>query len=145
MICFEPEDAVADASMFKGRTQQLIFCSTVDVYPKTPYTYPVNEEMKIGALPSFHYGWKKVECEKTLWEAHHRGYFQLTVIRPAATYNESRSPGVHSFGGQTYHLDRIRKGKPIIMHGDGTQQALLLEQPAMKWLLGRHIMSPGMN
>jgi len=120
MICFEPEDAVIDAVLFKGHTKQFIFCSTVDVYPKTPDRYPVNEDLEIGALPSFQYAWKKVECEKTLWQAHKRGDFQLTVIRPAATYNESWSPGVHSFGGQTYHLDRIRKGKPIIMHGDGT-------------------------
>jgi nucleoside-diphosphate-sugar epimerase len=120
MICFEPEDAIKDAILFKNRTEQFIFCSTVDVYSKTPDHYPITEEMEIGALPSFQYAWKKVECEKTLWEAHSRGDFQLTVIRPAATYNESWSPGVHSFGGQTYHLDRIRKGKPIIMHGDGT-------------------------
>jgi nucleoside-diphosphate-sugar epimerase len=120
MICFEPEDAVVDAVLFKGHTKQFIFCSTVDVYPKTPDRYPVNEDLEIGALPSFQYAWKKVECEKTLWQAHRRGDFQLTVLRPAATYNESWSPGVHSFGGQTYHLDRIRKAKPIIMHGDGT-------------------------
>jgi len=120
MICFEPEDAAKDIALFKGRTEQFIFCSTVDVYPKTPSCYPLSEETEIGALPSFQYGWKKVACEKLFWEAHHRGDFQLTVIRPAATYNESWSPGVHSFGGQTYHLDRIRKGKPIIMHGDGT-------------------------
>ena len=120
MICFEPEDAAKDIALFKGRTEQFIFCSTVDVYPKTPSCYPLSEETEIGALPSFQYGWEKVECEKLFWEAHHQGDFQLTVIRPAATYNESWSPGVHSFGGQTYHLDRIRKGKPIIMHGDGT-------------------------
>lgn len=120
MVCFEPEDAINDVAIFKGQTAQFIFCSTVDVYPKTPARYPVNEDMEIGALPSFQYAWKKVECEKTLWEAHSRGNFQLTVIRPGATYNESWSPGVHSFGGQTYHLDRLRKGKPFIMHGDGT-------------------------
>ena len=120
MICFEPEDAEKDVRLFSGRTEQFIFCSTVDVYPKTPFTYPVNETTEIGALQSFQYAYKKVACEKLLWEAHKSGSFRLTVIRPAATYNESWNPAVHSFGGQTYHLDRIRKGKPIIMHGDGT-------------------------
>jgi nucleoside-diphosphate-sugar epimerase len=107
-------------ALFRNRTKQFIFCSTVDVYPKRVACYPICEDLEIGALPSFEYAWKKVECEKTLWKAHRNGDFQLTVIRPAATYNESWSPGVHSFGGQTYHLDRIRKGKPVIMHGDGT-------------------------
>jgi nucleoside-diphosphate-sugar epimerase len=41
-------------------------------------------------------------------------------MRPAYTYNETSSPGIHSFGGQKYHLDRLRKGLPFILHGDGT-------------------------
>jgi nucleoside-diphosphate-sugar epimerase len=120
MICFEPDDAAKDVKLFSGRTEQFIFCSTVDVYPKTPSQYPVTEEVEIDALPSFQYAYKKVLCEKILWTAAGAGNFHLTVLRPAATYNESWSPGVHSFGGQTYHLDRIRKGRPIILHGDGT-------------------------
>ena len=120
MICFDPQDAEIAINLFKNRTTQFIFCSTVDVYPKTGTAFPVDETFTIGALLSFPYGFNKVECEKLLWEAHSKGAFQLTVIRPAATYNESWSPGVHSFGGQTYHLDRILRGKPIILHGDGT-------------------------
>jgi nucleoside-diphosphate-sugar epimerase len=121
MICYEPEDARCDIEVFRGRTAQFIFCSTVDVYTKTPRTYPVTEENGvIEARPSFPYAWKKVECETALREAHRRGDFALTIIRPAFTYNDAWSPGIHTFGGQTYHLDRLRKGLPIIMHGDGT-------------------------
>jgi nucleoside-diphosphate-sugar epimerase len=120
MICFEPDDAAKDIKLFKGRTKQFIFCSTVDVYPKNGEAFPVDETFEIGASQTFPYAWKKVECEKLLWEASRNGDFQLTVIRPAATFNESWSPGVHSFGGQTYHLDRLMKGKPFILHGDGT-------------------------
>ena len=121
MICYEPADAECDVRTFQGRTQQFIFCSTVDVYTKTPRAYPVTEENgELGALPSFPYGHKKMACESLLWEAHRRGDFALTVCRPTFTYNESWSPGIHSFGGQSYHLYRLRKGKPILMHGDGT-------------------------
>jgi nucleoside-diphosphate-sugar epimerase len=120
MICFEPEDAEKDISLFKGMTEQFIFCSTVDVYPKTPAHYPVDETMEISAKPTFQYGFKKVQCEKIFWEAHRKGDFQLTVLRPAFTYNKAWSPGIHSFGGQSYHLDRLGKGKPFIMHGDGS-------------------------
>ncbi len=120
MVAFEPEDAECDARVFAGRTRQFIFCSTVDVYDKTPSGYPVSEATGvIGAKPSFPYAWKKVQCERTLWGAHQRGDFALTIIRPTFTYNETWSPGIHTFGGQTYHLDRLIKGKPIIMHGDG--------------------------
>jgi nucleoside-diphosphate-sugar epimerase len=121
MICYEPADAECDVSSFRGRTRQFIFCSTVDVYTKTPKAYPVTEESgEFGALPSFPYGYKKMECEQIMWEAHRHGAFALTVCRPTFTYNETWSPGLHSFGGQTYHLDRLRKGKPVILHGDGT-------------------------
>jgi nucleoside-diphosphate-sugar epimerase len=121
MIAFEPEDAECDVRAFRGRTRQLLFCSTVDVYDKAPSGYPVSEENAVvRAKPSFPYAWKKVCCEQTLWAAHQRGDFALTVLRPAFTYNETWSPGIHTFGGQTYHLDRLIKGKPIILHGDGT-------------------------
>ncbi|MGD0226204.1 MAG: NAD-dependent epimerase/dehydratase family protein [Terriglobia bacterium] len=121
MVCYEPEDALSDVETLRGRAGQLIFCSTVDVYTKAPASYPVTEENGIiKALPSFPYAWKKVQCEEVMSEAHRRGDFPVTVIRPAFTYNDKRTPGIHSFGGQTYHLDRLLKGKPIILHGDGT-------------------------
>ena len=121
MICYEPADAEADIEVFRGRTRQFVFCSTVDVYTKTPARYPVTEATaRLGALPSFPYGYKKMLCEQAMWEANARGDFALTVIRPTFTYNETWSPGIHAFGGQSYHLDRLRQGKPIILHGDGT-------------------------
>jgi len=32
MLCFDPADAASDIRAFRGRTQQFIVCSTVDVY-----------------------------------------------------------------------------------------------------------------
>jgi nucleoside-diphosphate-sugar epimerase len=119
MICYDPEDAACDVEIFGSRTTQLIFCSTVDVYRKSSAAYPVREDAELGATPEFEYAYRKSACERLLWEAHSQRAFVLTVLRPAATYSDSRSPGVHSFGGQTYHLDRVRHGKPMIMHGDG--------------------------
>ena len=121
MICYEPEDLQCDIELFRGRTRQFLFCSTVDVYAKTPQCYPVTEENGVlAALPSFPYAYKKMLCEQALAEAHRRGDFAVTICRPTFTYNEAWSPGIHSFGGQSYHLDRIRRGKPILLHGDGT-------------------------
>ena len=120
MLCFEPAEAQSAIRAFRGKTRQFILCSTVDVYRKTPRAYPVTEEGEIGPRPSFAYGHNKAMAEKLFWEAHARGDFALTALRPSFTYNESWSPGIHAFGGQSYHLDRLRRGKPIILHGDGS-------------------------
>jgi nucleoside-diphosphate-sugar epimerase len=55
-----------------------------------------------------------------LEEAHEHGDFPVTIIRPAHTYGEGRGL-IHSFGlGGAYYFNRIRYGKPIITHGDGS-------------------------
>ena len=42
--------------------------------------------------------------------------FPVTIVRPTHTYDKTKVP---LFGGYTA-LDRLRKGKKIIIHGDGT-------------------------
>ncbi len=120
MIGYEPDDAINAVKIFMGKTAQYIFCSTVDVYSKQQLSYPVLLNQPIHASPTFPYAYKKMQMEKILWEACEKNNFPLTVIRPAATYSEGRSPLVTSFGGQTYHLDRLLKGLPVILHGDGS-------------------------
>jgi nucleoside-diphosphate-sugar epimerase len=119
MICFSPEEAENAVRTFKDRTKQYIFCSTVDVYTKPAKFYPVTEDAEKEPSASFPYAFNKVACERILFEADRRNYFSLTVIRPAYTYGEGAGI-LHTFGWGTYFLDRIRKGKPIIVHGDGT-------------------------
>ena len=71
-------------------------------------------------MPSFPYAYNKAKCERLLEEAHERGDFPVTIIRPAHTYGERRGL-IHSFGlGGAYYFHRIRLGKPIITHGDGS-------------------------
>ncbi len=120
MVGFEPADAESAVRAFRGRVGQFIFCSTVDVFPKRPLAYPIREPDAPGASPTFPYAHKKVQMEQTFWQAYEAGDFPLTVLRPAATYSEGWSPLVTPFGGQSYHLDRLRKGLPIILHGDGS-------------------------
>ena len=44
MICFLPEDAESAVRAFRGRVEQYVFCSTVDVYTKPAKRYPVKED-----------------------------------------------------------------------------------------------------
>jgi nucleoside-diphosphate-sugar epimerase len=117
MIGYQPEDAASAARAFRGRVGHFIFCSTVDVYLKPASRYPYTEDERYGGLNA--YSSNKVICEQTLRAAHQRGDFPLTIIRPAYTYGEGRGP-LNPFGGGTAYVDRLRKGKPIVVHGDGS-------------------------
>jgi len=117
MVCFTPEEAASAVRAFKWRTRQLIFCSTVDVYSKPPTRFPVLENESRHSRGQ--YGLHKARCEDLFMEAHARGDFAVTIVRPAHTYGESGSI-IHTFGWSTAYLDRIRKGKPIVVHGDGS-------------------------
>jgi nucleoside-diphosphate-sugar epimerase len=117
MIGYLPEDGESVVRAFGGRTGHFIFCSTVDVYQKPATRYPITEAEPYGGLNA--YSTNKIKIEKTLLAAHERGDFPVTIIRPAYTYGEGRGP-IHSLGGRTSYLDRIRKGKPIVVHGDGS-------------------------
>ena len=119
MICFLHQEAESDIRAFAGRTRQLIFCSTTDVYTKPAPAFPIREDTERKPLKEFPYAWEKAECELRFWEAHARGDFALTVIRPSATYGEGRGL-VDPFRSEPFYFDRIRKGLPLIVHGDGT-------------------------
>ncbi|MDZ4768254.1 MAG: NAD-dependent epimerase/dehydratase family protein [Chloroflexota bacterium] len=118
MICFNQEQAQSDIRALRGRTGHFIFCSTVNVYTKPADAYPIVEDARREPIDD-DYGVRKVQCEDAFMEAHRRGDFPVTVIRPAATYGEG-GVVIHTFGWKTTYLDRIRKGKPIVVHGDGT-------------------------
>lgn len=120
MIGFVPADIESAIRAFSGNIGQFIFCSTVDVYTKPARHYPIREDAEREPMPSFPYAYNKAKCERLLEEAHERGDFPVTIIRPAHTYGEGRGL-IHSLGlGGAYYFHRIRLGKPIITHGDGS-------------------------
>ncbi len=116
MVCYRPEHAESDIRAFKGRIGQLIFCSTVDVYTKPPATFPIEETHERQALSD--YGRNKALCEDLFMAAHSDGVFPVTSLRPASTYGEGGNI-IHTFGWGSFFLDRLRKGHPVIVHGDG--------------------------
>ncbi|MCZ6677887.1 MAG: NAD-dependent epimerase/dehydratase family protein [Candidatus Poribacteria bacterium] len=119
MIGFVPEEVESDVRAFRGRIGQFIFCSTIDVYTKPARRYPICEDEERQPTASFPYAFDKAKCERILEQAHARGNFPVTIIRPAHTYGEGRGL-IHSLRGGMYYLDRIRRGNPIITHGDGS-------------------------
>ena len=117
MICFLPEEAESLLRAVRGRTDHLIVCSTVDVYRRPAERYPIAEGAPLEGVSA--YGKAKARCEALLMAAHRRGDVPVTTIRPAQTYGEGRDL-IHTFGRGTVVFDRLRRGLPVIVHGDGS-------------------------
>jgi nucleoside-diphosphate-sugar epimerase len=115
MVGYKPDDGESVVRTFGGKVGQFIFCSTVDVYAKPASRYPYTEAEGYGGLNE--YSSNKVIIEKRLLQAAEAGAFPLTIIRPAYTYGEGRGP-LHPISWGRY-IDRVRKGRPIVVHGDG--------------------------
>ena len=117
MVCFTPEEAHSLVRAFRGKTKQIIFCSSAAVYQRPASRYPITEAEPL--LPTSEYGHNKAHCEQILQEAQKRGDFNITILRPANTYG----PGgdlIYTLGWGNSFLDRIRKGKALVSPGDGS-------------------------
>src|SRR5262249_13893640 len=95
-------------------TRQYVFISSASVYQKPPARMPVTESTPL-ANPFWQYSRDKIACEERLIRAYREG-FPATIVRPSHTYDAALLP-VH--GGWTV-VDRMRRGLPVVVHGDGT-------------------------
>jgi nucleoside-diphosphate-sugar epimerase len=121
MITYKPEEAQSLLRAFANRTGHLIVSSTIDVYAKPPVRYPITEDAPQLGIGD--YARNKALCEQILMQSHQNHGTPVTIIRPAHTYGRGghhRGHVIHSFGKGTSFLDRLRKGKPVIVHGDGS-------------------------
>ncbi len=66
--------------------------------------------------PFWDYSRAKIACEERLVRAYRDQQFPITIIRPSHTYDRTKLP---VYGGYTV-IDRMRNGKKVIVHGDGT-------------------------
>jgi nucleoside-diphosphate-sugar epimerase len=114
-IAFTPEHIETDLSLFRDRTGQYIFISSASAYQTPPRTVPVTESTPLHN-PYWAYSRNKIACEERLMQAYRDEGFPMTVVRPSHTYDQTLLP-MH--GGYTI-ANRMRQGKKVIVHGDGT-------------------------
>jgi nucleoside-diphosphate-sugar epimerase len=117
MVAFHPDDSASAVRAFAGRTGQFIHCSTVCVYSGPVTQIPTTETEPFHSIGQ--YGKNKILCEQLLLEASKQQRLPVTIVRPSHSYGEGGGV-IRSFGPATRYIDRLRKGKPIIVHGDGT-------------------------
>ena len=119
-IGFVPAQLERDFRLFAGKTKQFIYISSASAYRKPMQGYVITEETPLEN-PYWEYSRNKKACEEYLMERYRNDGFPVTIVRPSHTYDERSVPlGVHGNGGSWQAVKRIKEGKPVIIHGDGT-------------------------
>lgn len=119
-IGFVPEHVSQDIRVFNGRCGQYIYISSASAYHKPVADFRITEGTTLSN-PYWKYSRDKIACEQILRQAIEECGFPATIVRPSHTYDERSVPvAVHGNCGSWQVLDRIRQGKPIIIHGDGS-------------------------
>jgi nucleoside-diphosphate-sugar epimerase len=117
-IAFLEKDVERDIALFRNKTKQYILISSASVYQKPP-SHPVITESTPLYNPFWDYSRNKIACEERLIKAYRDENFPVTIVRPSHTYDTVIPVPM---GGWTEYtiIDRMKKGKKIIVHGDGT-------------------------
>lgn len=114
-INFIPQQVQSDIDLFKDRIGQYIFISSASAYQTPPASLPVTESTPLDN-PFWEYSRNKIACETLLMHAYRDFKFPMTIVRPSHTYDERTLP----FAGRWTVIDRMKRGKKVIIHGDGT-------------------------
>ncbi len=118
-IGFTPADVERDLRLFRGRCDQYIFLSSASAYAKPTGFAPTTERTPL-VNPRWQYSRDKIAAEQVLIDQADRAEgVTYTIVRPSHTYD---SVILIPIGGWTDFtaVDRMRRGLPVIVPGDGT-------------------------
>lgn len=114
-IAYTPVDIQRDLDLFAGKTGQYVFISSASAYQTPPANLPIRESTPLDN-PVWEYSRNKIACEELLLDEYRKSKLPFTIIRPSHTYDRYYVPVE---GGYTV-IDRMLRGLPVIVHGDGT-------------------------
>ncbi|MGD0831254.1 MAG: SDR family oxidoreductase [Terracidiphilus sp.] len=117
---FTAADVERDIRLFRGRTNQFIFISSASAYQKPVRHYLITESTPL-ANPYWQYSRDKIAGEERLLQAYREEGFPATIVRPSLTYGETQIVlAVNSWQKSYTAVDRMRRGKKVIVPGDGS-------------------------
>jgi nucleoside-diphosphate-sugar epimerase len=117
-IAFTPDQIERDVALFARRARQYVFISSASAYEKPPRSPFITESTPLRN-PWWEYSRNKIACEDVLLRAYREQGFPMTIVRPSLTYDTHLPIAIGGWAGTTL-LDRLRSGRRIIVHGDGT-------------------------
>lgn len=119
-IGFKKTDVERDYELFKDICKQYIYISSASVYHKPLDNFIITENTPLNNL-YWEYARNKQECEEFLLDKYNKNNFPITIIRPSHTYSERNIPlAVRGKNGFWQVIKRMKEGKPVIVHGDGS-------------------------
>jgi nucleoside-diphosphate-sugar epimerase len=119
-IAFTPAQIERDIRLFQDRTRQFIFISSASAYQRPVAHYLITESTPL-ANPYWQYSRDKIACEDLLMQAYRDHGFPITIVRPSLTYGDTQIVlAVNSWQKSFTVLDRMRRGKKVIVPGDGS-------------------------
>jgi nucleoside-diphosphate-sugar epimerase len=119
-IAFTAAQIERDLNLFRGRTGQYVFISSASAYQKPSGHYLITESTPL-ANPYWQYSRDKIACEERLMQAYREEEFPITIVRPSLTYGETQiTLAINSWAKSYTAVDRMRKGKKVIVPGDGS-------------------------
>ncbi|MEZ0493941.1 SDR family oxidoreductase [Kineococcus sp. TBRC 1896] len=119
-VAFTPEHVAADVEQFRGRTGQFVFISSASAYAKPVGHLPITESTPLRN-PFWQYSRDKIACEELLTREWRENGFPAVLVRPSHTYDRTMVPLDDGWTA----VDRMRRGKPVVVHGDGTSTWVL--------------------
>jgi nucleoside-diphosphate-sugar epimerase len=117
-VAYVPQEVERDLALFGPRTKQYVFISSASAYEKPPRSPFITESTPLKN-PYWEYSRNKIACEDLLVRAYRERDFPATIVRPSLTYDSVLPIALGGWGCATL-LDRLKSGRPIIVHGDGT-------------------------
>lgn len=114
-VAYTPDQVQNDLELFRHRTWQYVFISSASAYHTPPAHLPVQESTPLHN-PFWQYSREKAACEALLNDVGVQEQFPFTIVRPSHTYDCTLLP----FHGGYTTVARMRAGKPVVVHGDGT-------------------------
>ncbi len=115
-LAYQAQTIRRDKEIFAGKIGQYVFISTASAYQKPPMRVRITEDVPLEN-PFWDYSRRKAEMERELMTWHAAGELPVTIVRPSHTYRR-KFPSTFVSGDDWAY--RIRAGRAVIVHGDGT-------------------------
>ena len=114
-IAFTPDQVRTRTDALRGHVGQYVFISSASAYQTPPARLPITESTPLRN-PFWQYSRNKIACEGLLTTLYRDEGYPVTIVRPSHTYDRTLVP----FDGGWTIVERMRRGQPIVVHGDGT-------------------------